>query len=154
MATVRSNAYCINLRRTIRMPYERVCRALMNPEEIPLWLQPPLQLEFHVGGRFYTHEGMPIAEVVDYFPLTNGESGQRWGLRWISPLNQPGSKVTLEIVRAARAATRLNIRHWLITSEKDYHELYSGWLWFLDSLEHYFTSNKYLQYDYPDVFGR
>lgn len=142
-----NNTYVIALRRTLRIPIERVRRAIESEEERALWLNPPLRFEFDVGGRIYTSEGMPIAEFTDYQP------GKRWELRWISPLNTKGSKVIVEIIRVGRTTTRVVVRHWHIKNAKDYHELAAGWTWFLDSLEKYFTTEKYLEYDYPDVFG-
>ncbi|GIV54613.1 MAG: hypothetical protein KatS3mg039_1131 [Candidatus Kapaibacterium sp.] len=149
MAFVSYNStYCVALRRTLRVPIERVCRAIETEAERALWLDPPLRFEWTQGGRIYTNDGMPIAEFIEYVPR------QRWVLRWISPLNSTGSKVVVEIVRAGRSSTRIVLRHWHIKTKKDYHELTAGWLWFLDSLERYFTSDKYLEYDYPDVYGK
>jgi uncharacterized protein YndB with AHSA1/START domain len=142
-----NNTYCVTLRRTLKVPYERVMRAIESDDERAFWLDPPLRFEFHVGGKVYTNDGLPIAEFIEYI------RGQRWVLRWISPLNAPLSKVVIEFVRASRTTTRIVIRHWRIQNEKDYNELSAGWLWFLDSLERYFTSERYLAYDYPDVFG-
>lgn len=143
-----NNTYSLTLRRTIRQPIEHVWRAIANSQERPLWLDPPLQFDFRPGGLIRTAEGLPIAEFIEYEPA------QRWMLRWISPLNRGESKVVVEITKVNRITTRLTIRHWNIQTEHDYHELYAGWLWFLDSLERYFTTEKYLEYEYPDVFGR
>ncbi|MCS6999609.1 MAG: hypothetical protein RML15_03595 [Bacteroidota bacterium] len=142
-----NNTYCVLLRRTLKIPLDRVIRAVESEAERVLWLDPPLMFEFREGGHIYTAEGTPIAEFIEYI------RGQRWMLRWISPLNHSQSKVSVEFIRASRITTRIAIRHWQITTEKDYRELQAGWLWFLDSLERYFTSGKYLEYDYPDVFG-
>ncbi|MCX7929146.1 MAG: SRPBCC domain-containing protein [Chlorobi bacterium] len=142
-----NNTYCVTLRRTLKVPFERVMRAIESEAERSLWLDPPLRFEFYVGGYILSAEGMPIAQFVEYV------RGQRWVLRWISPLNQSHSKVVVEFVRAGRTTTRILVRHWQIENEKDYHELYAGWLWFLDSIERYFISGKYLEYDYPDVYG-
>lgn len=147
MAATANNTYTINLRRTLKVPLERLNRAIENAEERKLWLDPVLHFDFHPGGKIYTHEGMPIGEFVEFL------SAQRWRLLWISPLNADGSRVTIEFCRVSRAVSRIHIRHWNITRQKDYEELYTGWLWFLDSLERYFVTCKYLEYDYPDVFG-
>ncbi len=143
-----NNTYSLTLRRTIRQPIERVWRAITNSQERPLWLDPPLQFDFRPGGLIRTAEGLPIAEFIEYEPA------ERWMLRWMSPLNRGESKVVVEIVRVNRVTTRLSVRHWNIQTEHDYHELYAGWLWFLDSLERYFTTEKYLEYEYPDVYGK
>jgi len=143
-----NNTYCVALRRTLRVPIERVVRAIEDEQERSLWLNPPMRFELERGGRVYTSDGMIVAEFVEYVP------GKRWVLRWLSPLNEAGSKVILEFIRVGRVCTRLVLRHWHIKNTKDYHEISEGWLWFLNSLEQYFTTGKYLEYDYPDVYGR
>lgn len=143
-----NNTYSLTLRRTIRQPIERVWRAIANSQERPLWLDPPLRFDFRPRGSICTGEGLQIAEFIEYEPA------KRWVLRWMSPLNRGESKVVVEFVKVNRITTRVSIRHWNIQTEHDYHELYAGWQWFLDSLERYFTSEKYLEYEYPDVFGR
>lgn len=142
-----NNTYCVNLRRTLKVPHERVIRAIESDAERSLWLDPLLHFDLRSDGKITTAEGVPIAEFAEYI------RGQRWVLRWISPFNQPGSKVIVEFIRSSRTATRIVVRHWQIKNEKDYHELYAGWLWFLDSIERYFVTEKYLEYDYPDVYG-
>jgi len=142
-----NNTYALTLRRTIRQPIERIWRAIATPAERAFWLDPPLQFDFREGGLIRTADGLAIAEFIEFEPA------KRWMLRWISPHNRGESKVVIEIIKVNRITTRLSVRHWNIQTESDYHELYAGWLWFLDSLERYFATNKYLEYEYPDVYG-
>lgn len=131
--------YILQLRRTIRVPLQRVNRAWEDPEDRLNWFAGNSTIEPTVGGTFTADNGA-MAVFTEVVP------SERWRMDWTSPQQKPGSTLVIEFTKNGKYETIVQVRHWRIKSKKDYEELYKGWLFMLDSLEAYLEKGVSLTY--------
>ena len=140
MSFLSSNrTYILQLRRTVRIPIDRLYSSLTDAERRSQWFSEMSHIEPVVGGMFTSDNGL-IGKFEQVIPH------EKWKLDWLNPNHKTGSKVVLEFLKNGRFESTLVIRHWKIKSKKDYEELYRGWLWILDSLESYVEKGSPINY--------
>ncbi|MFM2133586.1 MAG: hypothetical protein RL156_867 [Bacteroidota bacterium] len=141
--TPTNRTYVLQLRRTIKVPLQRLYQAMERDEDRSAWLHCNTTVQPVIGGMFQSANGAD-AEFLELHPH------ELWRLEWKNPRHKPGSEVVIKFVKNGRWETTIYVRHWRIRCKSDYEELHNGWRRVLDSLETYLERGQFEDSD-PDV---